>query len=121
MEGFAVFQRDGATRPFDGATQRAAEAAFTSAVVLQARDLCYRPEKGITLVDSVGLDVRAGERLAIIGPNGAGKTTLMRMLCGMLKPVGGMVSLDGEPLDRRWRNGPAASPWSANPISRMPS
>ncbi len=100
LEGFAVFQRDGATRPFDGATQRAAEAAFTSAVVLQARDLCYRPEKGINLVDSVGLDVRAGERLAIIGPNGAGKTTLMRMLCGMLKPVGGMVCLDGEPLDR---------------------
>lgn len=71
-----------------------------SAAVLQARGLCYRPESGVTLVENVGLDVRAGERLAIVGPNGAGKSTVLRMLCGMLKPSSGSVSLDGEPLDR---------------------
>ncbi len=71
-----------------------------SDIVLQACGLCCRPEKGVTLVEDVSLDVRAGERLAIIGPNGAGKSTLLRMLCGMLKPSSGLVSLDGEPLDR---------------------
>ncbi|PLP57199.1 ABC transporter ATP-binding protein [Mesorhizobium loti] len=71
-----------------------------STAVLQAHDLSYRPETGVTLVEDVGLDVCPGQRLAIIGPNGAGKTTLMRMLCGMLKPSSGLVSLDNEPLDR---------------------
>ncbi|MBN9233084.1 MULTISPECIES: ABC transporter ATP-binding protein [Phyllobacteriaceae] len=68
--------------------------------VLQARGLCYRPETGVSLVEEVGIDLAAGERLAIIGPNGAGKTTLLRMLCGMLRPSRGTVSLEGQRLDR---------------------
>lgn len=32
----------------------------------------------------------------LLGPNGSGKTTLMRMICTVLRPSGGSISLDGE-------------------------
>jgi branched-chain amino acid transport system ATP-binding protein len=48
---------------------------------------------GLTAVNDVSLDIRAGEIHAIIGPNGAGKTTLMNLLSGELLPSGGRMFL----------------------------
>lgn len=45
-------------------------------------------------VDRVSLKLRKGV-YGLLGANGAGKTTLMRLLCGILKPTGGSISLDG--------------------------
>ena len=45
-------------------------------------------------VDGVSLRLTEGLN-GLLGANGAGKTTLMRMLCGILKPTAGSVSLDG--------------------------
>ena len=64
--------------------------------------------------DSVDLDVREGETLAIIGPNGAGKTTLISQLAGNLRPDSGRVRFAGEdithlPAPRRARKGLARS------------
>jgi ABC-2 type transport system ATP-binding protein len=41
------------------------------------------------------LDIRRGEVLGLLGPNGAGKTTALRILCGLLQPDAGTVSIDG--------------------------
>jgi branched-chain amino acid transport system ATP-binding protein len=41
------------------------------------------------------LDVRPGEIVALLGPNGAGKTTTLLTLAGLLRPVGGTITLDG--------------------------
>ena len=49
---------------------------------------------GKTAVDGVSLQLSEGVN-GLLGANGAGKTTLMRMLCGILKPTAGSVSLDG--------------------------
>ncbi|MDW5376668.1 ABC-F family ATPase [Halomonas sp. HP20-15] len=43
------------------------------------------------LFEKLGLQIEAGERLAIIGPNGVGKTTLLRCLTGSLAPDSGKV------------------------------
>lgn len=45
-------------------------------------------------VDRLSLKLHPGVH-GLLGANGAGKTTLMRMLCGILKPTGGTVTLDG--------------------------
>ncbi len=46
-------------------------------------------------VDRVTLKLQKGV-YGLLGANGAGKTTLMRLICGILKPTSGSVSLDGE-------------------------
>jgi iron complex transport system ATP-binding protein len=48
-----------------------------------------------TLLDSVSLEVRAGEIVAIAGPNGAGKSTLIQALAGDRAPSAGTVTLEG--------------------------
>jgi ABC-type branched-subunit amino acid transport system ATPase component len=46
---------------------------------------------GLTAVDSVDLDVSAGEIRALIGPNGAGKTTVLNLLTGIYRPTSGKI------------------------------
>ena len=48
-----------------------------------------------TAVDSVDLNVKAGEVLALLGPNGAGKTTTIRMLTSVLRPTCGKALIAG--------------------------
>ena len=45
-------------------------------------------------VDRISLTLKPGVT-GLLGANGAGKTTLMRMLCGILRPTSGSISLDG--------------------------
>jgi ATP-binding cassette, subfamily B, bacterial CvaB/MchF/RaxB len=52
------------------------------------------------ILDGVSLDIAAGESIVICGPSGGGKSTLFKLICGLLKPQGGDILIDGEPLDR---------------------
>jgi ABC-2 type transport system ATP-binding protein len=51
-------------------------------------------------VDGLDLAVLKGEMFALVGPDGAGKTTTIRMLCGILRPTSGRVSILGRDLAR---------------------
>ena len=46
-------------------------------------------------VDSVSLSVDKGEMFALVGPDGSGKTTTIRMLCGIVTPDKGDLSVSG--------------------------
>lgn len=49
--------------------------------------------RGRTILESIDLDIHAGEIVTIIGPNGAGKTTLVRMLLGLETPDRGTIRI----------------------------
>jgi len=55
---------------------------------------------GLTAVDNVSFEVRAGEVLSLIGPNGAGKTSLFNVVSGLYRPSGGRVLLGGADVTR---------------------
>jgi len=51
---------------------------------------------GRTIVDSLELEVEAGELTCLLGPSGCGKTTTLRMIGGFLHPDAGRVLIDGQ-------------------------
>ncbi|AUT01602.1 aliphatic sulfonate ABC transporter ATP-binding protein [Nostoc sp. CENA543] len=51
-----------------------------------------------TVLNSLNLEVKAGEFVAIVGRSGCGKSTLLRLVSGLDKASGGGILLDGEPL-----------------------
>lgn len=55
------------------------------------------------IVDTVDLEVMAGEFLGIIGPNGSGKTSLISLLAGIRPPRSGTVRLEERPLAQATR------------------
>lgn len=65
--------------------------------IIEAINLSYQI-KSLTLLDSVSLQIPAGERIAIVGANGAGKTTLIRCLLGLLTTESGQLKLKGSDL-----------------------
>jgi putative ABC transport system ATP-binding protein len=61
----------------------------------------YDGEGGpVTAVDSVSLEVREGEFVALVGPSGSGKTSLLAMLAGLLRPTSGAILIGGEDVGR---------------------
>lgn len=49
-------------------------------------------------VRDLSLDLEVGELFAFLGPNGAGKTTTIKMLCGLLRPTSGSITICGHDL-----------------------
>lgn len=64
-------------------------------IVLQAISLSKRYGDFLA-VDDLSLEVYAGEVFGLLGPNGAGKTTSINMMCGLLKPDDGHVTIHGQ-------------------------
>ncbi|MFC1403766.1 MULTISPECIES: ABC transporter ATP-binding protein [Streptacidiphilus] len=65
--------------------------------LLEVEDLRVAYGK-IEAVKGISFTVEAGQVVTLIGTNGAGKTTTLRTLSGLLKPIGGSIRFDGQPL-----------------------
>lgn len=58
-----------------------------------------RKYEEVKAVDDISFDIDEGEIVGYIGANGAGKSTTIKMMCGILHPTGGSVSVDGMDFD----------------------
>ena len=63
--------------------------------MLRAENLVKRFEDK-TALDGLNTEIRRGCIYGLVGPNGSGKSTLMRLMCGVYRPDGGRVTLEGE-------------------------
>lgn len=52
--------------------------------------------KNIVTVKNVSFSVNKGEFVSLIGPSGCGKSTIMKMILGLVRPVGGQVLFQGQ-------------------------
>lgn len=71
--------------------------------IISITDLSKTYAGGFQALKSVSLDIRRGEILALLGPNGAGKTTLISIVCGIVNPGTGSVTVDGHDIVRDYR------------------
>ncbi|HKV65742.1 MAG TPA: ABC transporter ATP-binding protein [Rhodanobacteraceae bacterium] len=71
--------------------------------VIEVRGLDKTYEGGFKALKGIDLTVRRGEIFALLGPNGAGKTTLISIICGIVNPGQGTVTVDGHDILRDWR------------------
>ena len=71
--------------------------------IISIRDLSKSYESGFRALQGINLDIRRGEIFALLGPNGAGKTTLIGIICGILVPTEGKVTVGGHDIITDYR------------------
>ena len=59
------------------------------------KGLFSRKYEEVHAVDGISFDIEEGEIVGYIGANGAGKSTTIKMMCGILHPTEGSVTVDG--------------------------
>lgn len=64
-------------------------------IAINVQDLYKQYQNGFKALDGINLQVKKGEIFALLGPNGAGKTTLISIICGIVNPSAGKVSVLG--------------------------
>ncbi|HEV2272288.1 MAG TPA: ABC transporter ATP-binding protein [Steroidobacteraceae bacterium] len=71
--------------------------------IIEIHGLSKRYASGFVALEEVDLTIRRGEIFALLGPNGAGKTTLISIVCGIVQPTSGRVTVDGHDIISDWR------------------
>jgi ATP-binding cassette, subfamily B, bacterial PglK len=80
--------------------------AFNKCLSFSEVSFQYSPDTPMVL-RNINLEIPKGSRVGIIGVTGGGKSSLLDVMMGLLKPVSGVISIDGVPLDdqnnRAWQ------------------
>jgi ABC-2 type transport system ATP-binding protein len=63
--------------------------------MISIKDLTKTYAGGFQALKNTNLEIRRGEIFALLGPNGAGKTTLINIVCGIVNPSGGTITVAG--------------------------
>lgn len=71
--------------------------------IISINNLSKTYDGGHQALKSIDLDIKEGEILALLGPNGAGKTTLISVICGLVSPTSGKVSVSGYDIIEQYR------------------
>src|SRR6266705_1101193 len=71
--------------------------------VISVTNLSKTYASGFRALKDIDLEIRRGEIFALLGPNGAGKTTLISIICGIVNPGEGTISVDGRDIIADYR------------------
>ncbi len=71
--------------------------------IISIAGLEKRYASGLQALKRIDLDIRKGEIFALLGPNGAGKTTLINIICGIVTPSSGTVTVGGHDILKHYR------------------
>ncbi len=71
--------------------------------IISINSLSKTYASGFQALKNINLGIERGEIFALLGPNGAGKTTLIGIVCGILNPSEGSVTVDGHDIIRDYR------------------
>jgi ABC-2 type transport system ATP-binding protein len=77
--------------------------APVSPAVISVAGLSKTYASGFEALKNIDLTIRRGEIFALLGPNGAGKTTLISIICGIVNPTIGSVTVDGHDIRHEYR------------------
>ncbi|MGO4735290.1 AAA-associated domain-containing protein [Bosea sp. 2KB_26] len=87
MDAVSVTRRAEATKP---------------APIVSARQVCQTYDKGasgsLVVLDNVDIELRPAEIVGLLGRSGSGKSTLLRAIAGLIRPSGGTITFEGEPV-----------------------
>jgi len=75
----------------------------TMSSIISIKALSKTYDSGFQALKGVNLEIFDGEILALLGPNGAGKTTLIGIICGIVNPTEGSVTVGGHDIVRDYR------------------
>ncbi len=71
--------------------------------IIQVSSLSKTYASGFEALKGIDLTIQRGEIFALLGPNGAGKTTLISIVCGIVNPSAGTVTVDGHDIIADYR------------------
>src|SRR5499426_1490787 len=71
--------------------------------IIKISNLSKTYAEGYQALKRVDLEIRKGEIFALLGPNGAGKTTLISIICGIVTPSMGSITVDGHDIIADYR------------------
>ena len=71
--------------------------------IISVKDLSKTYSTGLSALKEINLDIDKGEIFALLGPNGAGKTTLISIICGIVTPSSGTVTVAGHDIASDYR------------------
>src|SRR5437879_5813343 len=71
--------------------------------IISVANLSKTYGSGFKALNNIDLEIRRGEIFALLGPNGAGKTTLISIICGIVNPGTGTISVDGRDIVADYR------------------
>ena len=70
---------------------------------IKIKDLSKVYSNGFNALKNINLKIKKGEILALLGPNGAGKTTLISVICGIVTPTSGNITVDNYDIIDQYR------------------
>ncbi len=71
--------------------------------IIEIKNLTKEYKRSTKALKNINLEIKTGELFALLGPNGAGKTTLINIICGLVNPSGGVVTIGGFDIINQYR------------------